>query len=321
MALDNGYIYLTIVSITSVMLNSNNRNKYEFYIMHPADLLIENKNKLLNFENKYNRCIINLLDMGNKYVKAKIDQKISAPSYYRLSLPDLLPNMNKIIWIDGDTITFKDLKELYDIDMNNYYFKGYLDDCPYCVDHITFENDHLICAGVLLINLNELRKDNIVNKVSKFIEENTHRLIQHDQTTINSLDPDKIDILPAKFGIFNYDGIKTIEDRYTNIRYKYKYSMDDLIDSFNNPSILHYVFKPWGVNHKYLENIYWMKSAKFGWWYYAQKSDYYTDIFIWVSKKKFIVYYKKYKKKIKKTIRIAIPILCLYYILKYFKKI
>ena len=140
MALDNGYIYLTIVSITSVMLNSNNRNKYEFYIMHPPDLLIENKNELKSLENKYNRCIINLLDMGNKYAKAKLDQRITTPTYYRLSLPDLLPNMNKIIWIDGDTITFKDLKELYDIDMNNYYFKGYLDDCPYCVDHITFEN-------------------------------------------------------------------------------------------------------------------------------------------------------------------------------------
>ena len=188
--------------------------------------------------------------MGNKYAKAKLDQRITTPTYYRLSLPDLLPNMNKIIWIDGDTITYKDLKELYDIDMNNLHYKGFLDDCPYCVDHITFENDHFICAGVLLINLNELRKDNIVNEVSKFIEENTHRLIQHDQTTINSLDPDKIDILPAKFGIFNYDGIKTLEDRYSNIRYKYKYSMDDLINSFNNPSILHYVFKPWILNEQ-----------------------------------------------------------------------
>jgi lipopolysaccharide biosynthesis glycosyltransferase len=42
MALDDEYIYLTIISITSIMLNSNNRNKYEFYIMHPSDLLIEN---------------------------------------------------------------------------------------------------------------------------------------------------------------------------------------------------------------------------------------------------------------------------------------
>ena len=321
MALDNGYIYPTIVSITSMLLNSNNRNKYEFYIMHPPDLLIENKNKLKNLEKKYNGCKINLLDMGNKYVKAKIDQRITTPAYYRLSLSDLLPNLNKIIWIDGDTITFKDLKEFYDIDMNNYYYKGYLDECPYCVDHITFENDHFICSGILLINLQLLREDNIVNEVSKFIEENTHRLIQHDQTTINSLDPDKIGILPAKFGIFNFNSIKTIEYRYSNIRYKYKYSMDDLIDSLNDPSILHYVFKPWGRNHKYLENIYWMKSEKFGWWYYAQKTDYYTNIFIWVSKKKFIVYYKKYEEKIKKRIGITISILCLYFTLKYFKKI
>ena len=54
--------------------------------------------------------------MGKQYSKAKNDGRITTPAYYRLSLSDLLPNLNKIIWIDGDTITFKDLKEFYDIE-------------------------------------------------------------------------------------------------------------------------------------------------------------------------------------------------------------
>ena len=34
MALDNSYIYPTIVAITSMMLNSNLRIKYNYYIIH-----------------------------------------------------------------------------------------------------------------------------------------------------------------------------------------------------------------------------------------------------------------------------------------------
>ena len=36
--------------------------------------------------------------------------------YYRLSLSELLPNIDKMIYLDGDTLTFDDLKEMYDID-------------------------------------------------------------------------------------------------------------------------------------------------------------------------------------------------------------
>ena len=44
MALDNNYIYPTIVAITSMMLNSNLRIKYNYYIIHPFS--IKNKNSL-----------------------------------------------------------------------------------------------------------------------------------------------------------------------------------------------------------------------------------------------------------------------------------
>ena len=46
MSLDDAYTYPTIVSITSIMINSNPNTKYIFYIMHPSEFKIENKNKL-----------------------------------------------------------------------------------------------------------------------------------------------------------------------------------------------------------------------------------------------------------------------------------
>ncbi len=36
---------------------------------------------------------------------------ITLASYYRLSLPDLFPDIDKILYLDGDTLTFDDLKK------------------------------------------------------------------------------------------------------------------------------------------------------------------------------------------------------------------
>ena len=44
------------------------------------------------------------------------------------------------------------------------------------------DNDHIICSEVMLINLKELRKDNMVEKFNIFIKENNDKLNQHDQT-------------------------------------------------------------------------------------------------------------------------------------------
>ena len=274
MSLDDGYIYQTIVSITSIMENSYNTTYYSFYIMHPENFKTENMEKLKNLETKYkNRIEINLINMGNKYNNARQKKRgmrvITTPSYYRLSLPDILPNIDKIIWLDGDTLTFKDLNELYDIDMTGYYFKGLLDNYPRCVSHITKKNDHCICAGVMLINLKELRKDNMTSKFDDFIEKNNRKLRQHDQTVINALCYKKIGILPAKYGLFNYRNLRSVYRNYRRSRYKHKYSREELKDAYLNPVISHVTYKPWKKKGKKMRVV---------WWKYVIKTGYYKEV-------------------------------------------
>ena len=43
MVLDDGYIYPIIISITSIIINSNKNAKFSFYIMHLTEFKIENK--------------------------------------------------------------------------------------------------------------------------------------------------------------------------------------------------------------------------------------------------------------------------------------
>ncbi len=271
MALDDRYLYPTLVSMTSILETRNKTTKYDFYIMHPGNFELSNKEKLLSFNKKYKySTTVNLIDMQKKFKKAKKDRHIKTPAYYRLSLSTLLPFIDRIIWLDGDTITFKDLKEMYDLDMDNLNYRGFLD-IPNQLDHITKENDHNICSGVLLINLKNLRKENMVDKYERFIEKYNKKLRKHDQTVINCISFDKIGILEPKYGIFNYRNKKILrkKQKILGSRSKYQYSWKEILDAYENPTILHCVKKVWKKLKHYKSGV---------WWNFAMKCDYFEEI-------------------------------------------
>ncbi len=271
MVLNNEFIYPTIVSITSILENAFSYTKYNFYILLTPDFLNENKKKLKFFEKKYyNKCSINLIDIINfKFKNANLSRHIQTiASYYRLILPDLLVNIDKIIYLDGDTLIFGDLKEMFDINMDNYYFKGFLD----INERFNLKIDNYICAGVLLINLENLRNDKIVNKMYNYMIKNNKNLYFHDQSIINDVCKEKIGILPPKFGIFNYYNLKTLY-KFTNKAYRYKkyrYSKAQLREAYLNPTILNCIIKPWRKKKKIYGKKIWLNFAK--------KTNYYKEI-------------------------------------------
>ena len=271
MSTDENYIYPTIVAMTSVMENIGLNTSYSFYIMHPKNLSDESKGKLLSLQDKYAKCSVNLIDMEEKYKNAHIDSHISTASYYRLSLSDLLPSLDKIIWLDGDTLTLHDLGEMFNIDMHGYYYKGFLDDQPDTMDYFGINNDHYICAGVMLINLKELRQDNMTEKFLAFIVENNERLEQHDQTVINVMCYKKIGILPAKYGIFNYINKQVAFDYIESLRTPQKYTVDEVLRAIKDPCILHCVLKPWSTSDD-------VSQSKELWIAYANKTVFFEEI-------------------------------------------
>ena len=271
MALDDGYLYPTIVSITSMMENKSKNSYYEFYIMHPAEFSEDSKHKLKTLERKYSGCSINLIDMTDKYKNAYDIGHITTPAYYRLSLSDLLPDKDKVLWLDGDTLIFKDLRSMYNLDMTGLYYRGFLDNSPRLPEKFgIYDNDHYICDGVMAVNLEELRKDDMVRKFNDFIEKNNDKLVQHDQTVINILCYKKIKKLPTVFGFINYYNTAKEARNYTEcLIAKDSYSKEDMEYGFNNVEVLHCVNKPWKEPRAPFAKV---------WWNYARKTSYFEEI-------------------------------------------
>ncbi len=93
-------------------------------------------------------------------------------TYFRLLAPQLLPNVDKAIYLDSDLIVNADIAGLYDIDVEGFklgatrdadtigQIDGYDETVgPYLSDELGMDDPHdYFQAGVLLMNLAELRR-------------------------------------------------------------------------------------------------------------------------------------------------------------------
>ena len=271
MAADDNYTYPTIVSITSLMTNSKNDTYYDIYIMIPGNFNEENKQKILSLHEKYeNKCKITLIDMQDRYKNANDKGHITTPAYYRLALSDVLPGEKKIIWLDCDTLIFEDLTDLFNIAMRDFYYMGFLDDNVDGLAEFGIKDDHYICSGVMLVNLEKLRQDDMVNKFEKFISENNDKLVQHDQTVINLICYENIGVLPAKYGVFNFATLEKAKEHADILKSSERYTKNEMQDAFEHPAILHCIWKPWWNNESAHNQELWLQ--------YAAKTDYFNEI-------------------------------------------
>ena len=269
---DNGYIYPTLVSMTSLVINAGNNTFYNIYVLVSPDFTEYNEKILTSFEkNNTEHCKIHIINMGNKYEGKDTNIRIPTAAYYRLDLHNLLPDVDRIIYMDGDTAVFQDLSELIFLDMKGNYILGFLDNRPDALRKYKIKNAVVLCSGVLLMDLSALRKNNITEKFNEFLEANLGNIEQHDQTTINVVCQEKISTLPPKYGMWNF---RTFED-FKSLNYKYpywiRYNKKELSLAYEHPGILHYVIgKPF---HKFQHKYYYDE-----WWEYARKTDYYDEI-------------------------------------------
>jgi lipopolysaccharide biosynthesis glycosyltransferase len=96
------------------------------------DMNISSKNKVFFDEivNKY-KCEIYYLDTTDihNYLEKKVNLTVrSLATYYRLFLPTLLPkSIDKVIYMDCDSIINDSLKDLWEEDIEGYDIAGVLD--------------------------------------------------------------------------------------------------------------------------------------------------------------------------------------------------
>ena len=148
------------VSITSLLENNSSCNVV-VHILH-SDLSKAAKARLQMFESRYKNAKIQFHKIDDsRFEKFGLTiEHITKETYFRYMIAEVLPNIDNVLYLDGDTIVNGDISELFDTDLTNYYCAGVSDIYIESVGYKkTLGIDGLyINAGVILFNLDEMRK-------------------------------------------------------------------------------------------------------------------------------------------------------------------
>ena len=129
------------------------------------------------------------------------DQRYPVEIYFRIFVAKYLPNdVDRVLYLDSDTLVINKLDELYNMDFDGNYFIAatHIKKVLHKFNEIRLgmEKDKpYINTGVLLINLKELRKIEIEKEVADFIQKNEKKLILPDQDIISAIYGDKIKLV------------------------------------------------------------------------------------------------------------------------------
>lgn len=198
--INHAYTDILLVSLFSLIQESG-FDETDVYIIS-RDLNEQDRRKIRILETEKIR--ITFIDFDAAMLEdAPVTQRYPAEIYFRLFACNLLPeDISKVLYIDVDTICINKLIDLYNTDINNVYFAA----CTHTRKLLTKINairldvknkteSVYINTGVMLMNLDLLRKHFDKKRIFAFLKENGRRLILPDQDLVMALYGDRILVL------------------------------------------------------------------------------------------------------------------------------
>lgn len=182
----------------------------------------------------------------------------SYATYLRLLTASILPDIDKVLYLDCDLVVNGDISELWNIDISDYAAAGVYDTVlSYNIirDYIGYDfiKEGYFNAGVLLMNLKYFRENRIEKKFFDYLTNHDAKL--NDQDAINAVLHGKIKVVHPKWnchvGYFAFPPLVINEQK----KYIKKLWRNAVIIHFTGPA------KPWCLEcvnpyrKKYLEYL------------------------------------------------------------------
>lgn len=263
MASDDNYAVHMGICIVSIMENNNSNVNIHILNNNISD---DNINRLHQLKDKYPNLDYFFYDINEYFSKNDYAQIISnelndngffnllgISSYSRLFLTDILPdNIDKILYLDADTIVVDGLDDLFSTDISDYYCAGVINmNGRVTKSHYTGKHyaTPFINSGVLLINIDKWRKTDFIESAIDLIKDYPDKGYLHDQNIINILSKGEVLLLDPKFNAMSeFYYVKW--ERYLKLNSYFGsieefYSPGQMKNALANPTIVHFLSQMW----------------------------------------------------------------------------
>jgi len=184
-----------------------------------------------------------------------ISDHITIATYFRLQLPYLLPQLDKVLYLDTDMIIDRDLSPLWETDLEPDQWVAAAAEIAIKPDFMASigldKNEFYFNAGVLLMNLAALRANDFENKCAKFVRQYREVIRYVDQDVLNHVCKGHVKWVDPKFNlVFAY-----LDKRSQLKKLSSPYSLQTIHEAIAHPVIIHYTgaLKPW---HYASRNVY-----------------------------------------------------------------
>jgi len=273
--LDDGYAEPTCVSMASVLANT--KSNVHFHIISNR-LSDKNKAILLSLSEQFPHGQWSFHSIDFDTSKFVLESRyITIETYYRLFIPKIFPELERVIYIDGDTIIVGDILQLWNENLDGKIAGvvqdlklDYFEACMARMKILGLKYDwHYFNVGILLLKLKELDK--------LYTLETLHTIIA------NLYKKSKSNNIPwnADQDVFNYLLKGEKYAKFLNVKYNLQKHLGDsnyyssygqnsrciveYSNANNSPIIIHYIGpkKPWHLSNDFLFSSHWHLYYKY----------------------------------------------------------
>lgn len=281
LAANEGFAPYLDVMIRSIIKNASRNRNYDIIVLN-HDITKRTEKLIQSFYPDDSNFSIRFVDVSSFFDSKKyfLDQHLSIETYYRLIIPELMPDYHKILYLDCDMVANDDVAKLYDmnlqgqvigaakdIDVAGQMKLGYDQWPEYATETLGLDTcfDYFQ-AGVLIFDLDRLREITSSDKMMDLAT--SHKFRCHDQDVLNIICKNRVYYIPQEWNTLMSWSEQDGRSRMDIIKMAYRTIYEEYMEARQHPKMVHFAGyqKPWQVGDCDFAEYFWL---------YAKDSPFY----------------------------------------------
>lgn len=249
---DENYVMPTVVAISSIYQNKKVDTQY---CIHVICCDTSEKSQSIFGElkkDKFDIQIINVTQDDNLKNYQIKNLHVSTAALYKFNLGNLFPDVDTLLYLDGDILVQQNLESIFEVDISNVYAAVVKDYKPMTYDppqvtKLGIEHSAYFNSGVMLLNLKKFRDDDLFHQLLDYRLHGINYFM--DQDALNVVFAEKVIYLSLYYNVMSsVMGFFTLDDLISYYELDNVRSKNDI---YQRAIIVHLCtkYKPWNYSN------------------------------------------------------------------------